>query len=53
VEDSSDFDEVRKQQTRLERLRRGLSSELGLSVTLRLVERGSLDPSPSKTPGPG
>ena len=53
VEDSSDFDEVRKQQTRLERLRRGLSSELGLSVTLRLVERGSLDPSPAKTPGPG
>jgi phenylacetate-CoA ligase len=42
VEDSSGFDEVKKQQERLERLRRGFSSELGLSVAVRLVEQGSL-----------
>jgi len=44
VEESADFDEVRKQQTRLDRLRRGFSSELGLTVAVRLVERGSLAP---------
>jgi phenylacetate-CoA ligase len=42
VEDSGDFDEIKKPQGRLERLRRGFSSELGLSVSVRLVERGSL-----------
>jgi phenylacetate-CoA ligase len=42
VEDSSDFDEVKKQQERLDRLRRGFSSELGLTVGVRLVERASL-----------
>jgi phenylacetate-CoA ligase len=47
VEESADFDEVRKQQTRLERLRRGFSSELGLTVAVRLVERGSLAPAPA------
>ena len=43
VEDSSGFDEVKKQQERVERLRRGLSSELGLTVGVRLVEQRSLD----------
>ena len=46
VEDSGDFDEVRKQQERLERLRRGFSSELGLTVSVRLVEQRSLVSSP-------
>ena len=45
VEESSGFDEVKKQQERLERLRRGFSSELGLTVAVRLVEQGSLDDS--------
>jgi phenylacetate-CoA ligase len=45
VEESSGFDEVKKQQERLERLRRGLSSELGLTVAVRLVEQRSLDAS--------
>jgi phenylacetate-CoA ligase len=45
VEDSSGFDEVKKQQERLERLRRGFSSELGLTVAVRLVEQSSLDAS--------
>ena len=43
VEDSSDFDEVKKQQEHLERLRRGFSSELGLTVAVRLVEQRSLE----------
>ena len=43
VEDSSGFDEVKMQQERLERLRRNFSSELGLTVAVRLVERQSLD----------
>ena len=43
VEDSSDFDEVKKQQEHLERLRRGFSSELGLTVAVRLVEQRSID----------
>jgi phenylacetate-CoA ligase len=43
VEDSTAFDEVKQQQTRLERLRRGLSSELGLNVAVRLVERASVE----------
>ena len=47
VEDSSDLDEVRKQQERLDRLRRGFSSELGLTVAVRLVEHGSLVSSPT------
>jgi len=42
VEDSSDLDEVKTQQERLDRLRRGLSSELGLTVSVRLVEPASL-----------
>ena len=42
VEDSSGFDEVKKQQERIELLRRGLSSELGLTVAIRLVEQRSL-----------
>ncbi len=46
VEDSSDFDEVRKQQERLGRLRRGFSSELGLTVSVRLVEQRSLVSAP-------
>ena len=46
VEDSVDLDEVKKQQSRLERLRRGFSSELGLNVAVRLVEQASLAPSP-------
>ena len=46
VEDSSDFDEVRKQQERLDRLRRGFSSELGLTVSVRLVEQRSLVSAP-------
>jgi len=45
VEDSSDLDEVRTQQERLERLRRGFSSELGLTVAVRLVEQRSIDAS--------
>jgi len=45
VEESSGFDEVKKQQERLERLRRGFSSELGLTVAVRLVEQRSLDAS--------
>ena len=43
VEESSGFDEVRKQQERLDRLRRGFTSELGLTVAVRLVEKGSLN----------
>jgi phenylacetate-CoA ligase len=43
VEESSGFDEVRKQQERLDKLRRGFSSELGLNVAVRLVEQQSLD----------
>jgi phenylacetate-CoA ligase len=46
VEDSSGFDEVRKQQERLDKLRRGFSSELGLTVGVRLVEQRSLDAGP-------
>jgi phenylacetate-CoA ligase len=42
VEDSSGFDEIKMQQERVERLRRGFSSELGLSVGVRLVERSTL-----------
>lgn len=47
VEDSADFDEVGKQQSRLERLRRGFSSELGLNVAVRLVEQASLAAPPA------
>jgi phenylacetate-CoA ligase len=43
VEESSGFDEVKKQQERLEKLRRGFSSELGLTVEVRLVEQRSLE----------
>jgi phenylacetate-CoA ligase len=43
VENSSGFDEVKKQQERLERLRHGFSSELGLTVVVRLVEQRSID----------
>jgi phenylacetate-CoA ligase len=46
LEDSSGFDEVKKQQERLERLRRNFSSELGLTVAVRLVEQRSLDAGP-------
>jgi hypothetical protein len=46
VEDSSGFDEVKKQQERLERLRRGFSSELGLTIAVRLVEQRSPDAGP-------
>jgi phenylacetate-CoA ligase len=42
VEESGGFDEVKKQQERLEKLRRGFSSELGLTVAVRLVEQQSL-----------
>jgi phenylacetate-CoA ligase len=42
VEDSTRFDEVKQQQERVERLRRGFSSELGLTVGVRLVERGTI-----------
>ena len=42
VENSSGFDEIKKQQERIERLRRIFSSELGLSVGVRLVERSTL-----------
>ncbi len=44
VEDSANLDEVKQQQSRIERLRRGFSSELGLNVAVRLVEQASLDP---------
>jgi hypothetical protein len=44
VEESTGFDEVRMQQGRLEKPRRGFSSELGLSVAVRLVEQRSLEP---------
>jgi phenylacetate-CoA ligase len=37
------FDEVKQQQTRLETIRHQLSSELGLSMNLKLVERKSLE----------
>jgi len=43
MENSSGFDEVKKQQERLERLRHGFSSELGLTVAVRLVEKRSVD----------
>jgi phenylacetate-CoA ligase len=44
VEDSADLDEVKKQQLRVERLRRGFSSELGLNVAVRIVEQVTLEP---------
>jgi hypothetical protein len=47
VEDSADLDEVKQQQIRLERLRRGFSSELGLNVAVRLVEQASLAAPPA------
>ncbi len=40
------FDEVRRQHERLEGIKRRLSSELGLSVNVKLVERKSLEGAP-------
>jgi phenylacetate-CoA ligase len=42
VDDSANLDEIKQQQGRLERLRHAFSSELGLTVSVRLVEPGSL-----------
>lgn len=44
VEEGVEFDEIKQQQARMERLRRAFSSELGLNVAVKLVERGSLAP---------
>jgi phenylacetate-CoA ligase len=47
VEEGVEFDEIKQQQSRMERLRRAFSSELGLNVAVKLVESGSLEPGPS------
>lgn len=44
--ESGAFDEVKKQQARLETIRHQLASELGLSMNVKLVERKSLDAAP-------
>jgi phenylacetate-CoA ligase len=44
--ESGGFDEVRRQHERLESIKRHLSSDLGLSVNVKLVERKSLEGAP-------
>jgi phenylacetate-CoA ligase len=44
--ESGAFDEVRKQQARIEHIRRRLSSELGLSMNVKLVERKTIESGP-------
>lgn len=45
-DESGGFDEVRRQHERLESIKRHLSSDLGLTVNVKLVERKSLEGAP-------
>jgi phenylacetate-CoA ligase len=45
--ESGAFDELRKQHERLAAIERRLSSELGLSINVKLVERKSVESGPT------